>query len=139
MESLIEKAKKNIVKFGNKISDSYYRDKWDKSQVNTALFDTEDTDVSNFEKPVKEYEENKEPTVEETIIEEPIVENELDSVSEFCYYTAVLRKSENKKILYRKCDNNRYELTDDDIPDKLSYTFCPICGKKVSYIETSIE
>lgn len=76
MESLIEKAKKNIVKFGNKVSDAYYRDKWDRSQVNTALFaDTPEEAVgtfSNFEQQIKDYRDN-EQSIEETI-ETPVVE-----------------------------------------------------------------
>lgn len=76
MESLIEKAKKNTVKMFNKISDEINRNKWDKSQVNMALFeDAESTakeesktdlPVLDFEKQVKEYKSNLEESKVDT-------------------------------------------------------------------------
>ena len=74
MESLIEKAKKNTVKMFTKISDNINRNRWDKSQINTALFEDSDTkqneNVSDFEKQVKEYKSNLDAnkTLEDTII-----------------------------------------------------------------------
>lgn len=161
MESLIEKAKKNIVKLGNKISDSYYRDKWDQSQVNTALFtDTPEEDIgtfSKFDQQVKEPEEVSKVSVEDTNLSkvsitdfnledlpshvEKVVPDGLTESSEsYCYYVIVKHKSDSTRAIIRSCDNEHVAITSDDgLINRLEYEFCPKCGKHVEYLETEIE
>ena len=161
MESLIEKAKKNTVKMFTKISDNINRNRWDKSQINTALFEDSDTkqneNVSDFEKQVKEYKSNLDAnkTLEDTIIEktnvvEPHeetiireVEGHEIEIAKKCYYVHITRTKEypnpGSEVVIRSCDSERAWTSNELKSTYPSYKYCPECGLPIEWLSSEID